>query len=187
MGRYRPGRETRARIITATRRLLGTHGFDGTTLKAICDEAGVLPGSFYNLFASKDDALLEVVREAINAVDPRIDETHPETVGDLIAAYARFITGDPVAARIYLQLAVRAGTGDDAIRNRLIRHHTRRNERFAAAIARELPEWGEAGATAAAEDLLAALNGLALRWLVDPEIDFAARAARLWRGRITVN
>ena len=187
MGRYRPGRETRERIIGATRRLLGTHGFDGTTLKAICDEAGVLPGSFYNLFASKDDALLEVVREAINAVDPRLDESHPETVGDLIAAYARFITGDPVAARIYLQLAVRAWTGDEALRSRLLRHHARRSDRFAAAIARELPGWSTADATAAAEDLLAALNGLALRWLVDPEVDFSARAARLWRGSIPVN
>ena len=67
--RYKAGLETRERILGATRTLVAANGLDGTTIKAICELAGVLPGSFYNLFASKEQAVLTVVREAIDAVD----------------------------------------------------------------------------------------------------------------------
>ena len=80
MARYRAGIRTEARIIDATRELLGEVGLDGTTLKAICDRAGVRAGSFYNLFESKEEVVLRVVGEAIAAVDPDPDGRHRDTV-----------------------------------------------------------------------------------------------------------
>lgn len=68
--RYRRGIEARERILNATRSLIADVGLEGTTIKAICSRAEVLPGSFYNLFDSKEQAILTVVREAIDAVDP---------------------------------------------------------------------------------------------------------------------
>ena len=73
--RYKAGIETRGRILEATRHLISEEGLDGTTIKAICDTSGVLPGSFYNLFDSKEQAIMAVVREAIDAIDPD-PETH---------------------------------------------------------------------------------------------------------------
>ena len=95
MGRYRAGVETRRRIIEATRHLLAEVGIEGTTIKAICERASILPGSFYNLFTSKEEALLTVVREAIEAVDPDIAGEGTDTVADLIEAYARFVETNP--------------------------------------------------------------------------------------------
>ena len=89
--RYKAGLETRERILGATRSLVAENGLDGTTIKAICELAGVLPGSFYNLFASKEQAILTVVREAIDAVDPDPDHHGTDTLEDLVAAYVRFL------------------------------------------------------------------------------------------------
>ncbi|MFP4311388.1 MAG: TetR/AcrR family transcriptional regulator, partial [Nitriliruptoraceae bacterium] len=138
MARYRVGLETRERILAATRRLLAEVGIEGVTLKAITDRARVGSGSFYNLFASKDDAVFEVVREAIAAVDPDPEGEGTDTLEDLVEAFVTFMTGSSPIARIYLQLAGR-GLTDPAIAARVLRSHRRRVERFADAYRREIP------------------------------------------------
>lgn len=173
MARYQPGLRTEARIISATAELLAEEGLDGTTLKAICDRAGIRSGSFYNLFGSKEEAVLRVVREAINAVDPHPEDEGPDTVDELVDAYVRFVTGQPMVARIYLQIAVRGGLTDSAMAARFLRHHERRVHRFATALAGTEPD---DEATGQAEVLLGALNGLAFRWALRPDFDFAALA-----------
>ncbi len=70
MARYQVGLQTEAKIIDATRSLLAEGGLEAATLKAICDRAEVRSGSFYNLFDSKEEAIIRVVRESIDAVDP---------------------------------------------------------------------------------------------------------------------
>ena len=179
MARNQMGKETRVRILAAARALLGEIGLDGATLKAICERAGVRAGSFYNLFDSKDEAVLEVVREAIRGVDPHPAGEGVDTVRELVDAYVEFIVGDPIVARIYLQIAVGGGLTDEAMGRQVLRHHARRIERFADAIRR-----ADAGSTAAeskdrAEAIVATLNGLAFHWLLDPRLDFPAHAARL--------
>ena len=179
MGRYRAGIETRERIIAATRDLLAEEGLEAATLKAICDRAGVRAGSFYNLFATKDDPIIEVVRAAIQAVDPHPGGEDGDTVAELVEAYIRFITGDPGLARIYLQLAVSGGLDDEALGRRMLSHHRNRAARFGAAIAREAPRAGPGEAEWRAELMLATLNGLAFRWLLEPDFDFGERARHL--------
>ncbi len=176
MARYQVGIETRKRILEATRSLLGEIGLEGTTLKAICDRAGVLAGSFYNQFASKDEAVMEVVREAVRSVDPHPQAVASDTVADLVAAYVEFITGDPTVARIYLQVAVGGGFTDEELGARILGQHRRRVERLAAALVRERPAVGEAGAALRAEAALATLNGLTLQYVLDPDLDLAAHA-----------
>ena len=55
------GRETRARIVTASRKLLNRFGFDGVTIGDIMKEAGLTHGGFYRHFASKSDLYAEVL------------------------------------------------------------------------------------------------------------------------------
>ena len=182
MARYRVGLETRARILSATRDVLGEHGLESTTLKAITDRAHVGAGSFYNLFDSKEAAILEVLREAIVAVDPDPAGLGRESLDDLIDAFVVFVTSEESAAlaRIHVQLASSALT-DPVIADRMARSHRRRVERFAAAILRDHDDVSRDDAQRHAEILLAALTGLALQWIWDPTFDYAGHAARLPR------
>jgi AcrR family transcriptional regulator len=179
VARYRVGLETRERILSATRRLLGEVGIEGVTLKAITDQASVGAGSFYNLFDSKEEVVFEVVREAIEAVDPDPAGAGTDTLADLVEAFVQFVTESTPIARIYLQLAVGRGLTDAQVATRVLRSHRRRVERFADAVRRDRPELDEGEAEAEAELLLASLTGLALTALVDATFDMRAHAVRL--------
>ncbi|MBW3563018.1 MAG: TetR/AcrR family transcriptional regulator [Actinobacteria bacterium] len=182
MGRYRAGLETQRRILEATRELLSDVGLEGTTMKAVCDRAGVGAGSFYNLFDSKEEAVLSVVREAIAAIDPasRAGEgARGEGVADLVDAYLRFLTGEPDLARIYLQAAVAWGLSDPALASRFRRHQDHRRDRLQAAMRRQVEGLDEPSARNRAELLLAALNGLSVNWLLDRGMDLESHRDRL--------
>lgn len=182
--RNRAGLETRARILDATRSLLSERGLEGTTVKAICDRAGVRAGSFYNLFDSKERVVFSVLGDAIAAVDPDPEGRGGEGPDDLVEAYIRFVTGEPDLARVYLLLAVNGSLTDAGIAETIARHHAARVERFARAIARRLDREDPTAeaATSRAEALLAALNGYTLQWLLDPGFDLAGHARRLLSG-----
>lgn len=181
MARYRVGLETRRRILDATREMLGDGGVEGVTLKAITDRAGVGAGSFYNLFESKEQAVLEVVRDAITAVDPDPSGLGQESLDDLVAAFVEFFVGGESAdvARIYLQMAVGAGLTDERMAGHVRRSHHARVERFAEAVRRERPELDPASARIRAERLLAALTGFALTSLLDPDFDLRTNSQAL--------
>ena len=179
MARYRVGLQTRERILSATRRLVSELGVEGVTLKAITDEAAVGAGSFYNLFESKEAAIFEVVREAIEAVDPDPAGAGTDTLEDLVDAFVTFMTDAGPIARIYLQLGVGRGLTDPAIGARTLRSHRRRVERFADAAQRQYPALSPAEAQAFAETLLAGLTGLGITALLDPGFDMRAHAERL--------
>jgi AcrR family transcriptional regulator len=178
VARYRVGLETRERILEATRTLLAQHGVEGVTLKRITAEADVGVGSFYNLFDSKEAAVFEVVRQALDAVDPHRGSPGGDTIEELVDAFVEFMTGSATIARIYLQLAG-LGLTDPAIAQRVLRSHRRRVQRFAAACRRADPELGEDDAREQAETIMAALTGLGLTALIDPSFDMRAHAARL--------
>lgn len=177
--RYKAGLETKDRIIEATRSLIAETGLEGTTIKAICDKAGVLPGSLYNLFESKEQTILAVVRQAIDAVDPDPDRQGTDTVDDLIEAYLKFVLDQPDLARVYVRIAV-SGTGDEAgLRGRLLRHHEGRVARFAEAIRRQHPRLKGAVAAERAETLVTSLNGMVIHKVLDPGFDVAGQARNL--------
>jgi AcrR family transcriptional regulator len=178
VARYRVGLETRDRILAATRRLLSEVGVEGVTLKAITDQAKVGAGSFYNLFDSKEAAVFEVVREAIDAVDPDPAGAGTDSLADLVDAFVAFMTGSSPIARIYLQLAGR-GLTDPSIAARVLRSHRRRVERFADAWQREEPGVTPQEAWARAETMLAGLTGLGMTALIDPDFDMRSHAMRL--------
>lgn len=169
--RYRSGLETREKILAATRGLIADTGLEGTTIKAICDRAGVLPGSFYNLFDSKEQAILTVVRQAIDAVDPDPEHLGTDTVADLVDAYLRFVTTQGDLARVYIAIAVSGGRNRSELKGRVIRHHEGRVDRFASALARERPGLSPEEARRRAETLVTALNGMTLHHVLDPSFD----------------
>ncbi len=173
--RYKTGIETRDRILEATRAVIARSGLEGTTIKAICDEANVLPGSFYNLFDSKEQAVLAVVRQAIDAVDP--DPTHEgtDTISDLVAAYVRFLEEEGDLARVYIRIAL-SGANHSDLNARVLRHHEGRVERFGQALHRSSPGLTWEQAERRAETLVSSLNGIALHRVLDPTFDVAHHA-----------
>lgn len=185
MARYRAGIQTRERILDATRTLLAEVGIEGVTLKAITARASVGAGSFYNLFDSKDDAVFEVVREAIEAVDPDPAGEGTDTLEELVDAFVAFMTESSPIARIYLQLAGK-GLTDGAIATRVLRSHRRRVERFADAWRRAAPDLSAAEAAVRAEVLLAALIGLGITSLLDPHFDLRRHARTLLPPRLAL-
>jgi len=179
MARYRAGLETQERILDATRSLLAETGLEGITLKGICERAGVLPGSFYNLFETKEEAVVTVVRQALEAVDPDPSRRGQDTVEDLVEAYISFIKGHPVLARIYIQLAVAGSADDHRLRGRILRHHANRLDRFSEGLGRSRPGLAKGEARRRASFLLAALQGLTIWEMLDPRFDFATHARDL--------
>ena len=177
--RYRVGIETRERILAATRRLLAEVGIEGVTLKAITNNASVGAGSFYNLFDSKEEAVLEVVRQAIDAVDPDPEGEGTDTLADLVDAFATFMIDSAPIARIYLQLAVGGGMTDPSIAQRVLRSHRRRVDRFASAWQRHDPTLTDERARRRAEVMLSSLTGLGITALLDPAFDMRAHAQEL--------
>ena len=171
MARYQVGIQTEAKIIDATRSLLAEGGLEAATLKAICDRAEVRSGSFYNLFDSKEEAIIRVVRESIDAVDPDAGGEGTDTVDDLVDAYIRFFEEDPQLARVYVSAGLSTETTGNGARRRFLRHHERRVQRFADAMSRADTSLDRVQVTVNAEILLGALDGLAFRWFLDPSFD----------------
>lgn len=57
------GALTKERIFKAAIKLINEHGYDNVSVASICQEAQVSNGSFFHLFKTKADILLEFVRE----------------------------------------------------------------------------------------------------------------------------
>jgi AcrR family transcriptional regulator len=57
------GKEKKARIITAARKLMNTSDYEAVTTNRIAGEAGVSVGTFYAYFKDKRDVFLEVISQ----------------------------------------------------------------------------------------------------------------------------
>jgi AcrR family transcriptional regulator len=62
--RAEQGQATRDQLLSAATRLFAEHGYDGTAIEAVLQEAGVSRGALYHHFANKE-ALFEAVLEAV--------------------------------------------------------------------------------------------------------------------------
>lgn len=66
-------RHTRARLVEATRRVMARRGMDAATIAEITSEADVGFGSFYNHFASKEEALEAAVLDVLERSTAELD------------------------------------------------------------------------------------------------------------------
>lgn len=57
----------RTALVDASHRLVAAHGLDAVTVEMICAEVGVSPRTFFNYFATKDDAVLGHLPWAVDA------------------------------------------------------------------------------------------------------------------------
>lgn len=55
-------------ILEAARRVIGRHGFEGTTIDRVAEEASVAKGTIYLYFSNKDDLLYAAVFEGLRSM-----------------------------------------------------------------------------------------------------------------------
>lgn len=80
---------TRETIIRTATRLMRRYGFENTSIRQICQEAGVSTGSFYHLFSSKGEIVDIILHEVNNCyIDPHLDYEHdsPYALADGLVA-----------------------------------------------------------------------------------------------------
>lgn len=98
-GRKPPGKAKR-RILTAAARLFRKQGFDRTSVRELADAVGILSGSLFHHFRSKDDILFAVMEEVIVAMDAALAEaletatTTEDRLRALIHTELEFIHGE---------------------------------------------------------------------------------------------
>jgi AcrR family transcriptional regulator len=124
----------RQRLLDAGLELLGTEGYAGTTVRAVCGKAKLTPRYFYESFADLDELLLavfdeiadELATQIVVAVTPPPGDA-TETSRAAIAAGVHTLTEDPRKARVLFIEAL----GSEALAER--RRQTLRG--FAALVA----------------------------------------------------
>jgi len=158
----------RARLLEAALELLGTEGWQATTVRAICDRARLTPRYFYESFADRDELLLELfdqlVAEAaehvLEAVEGPERDAHAKARA-AIGAFVELVTDDPRKARVLFVEAI----GSESLARR--RFETVRA--FAGLVAQQGREfYGVDGGTLVDTTALMLVGGLAetlLSWL----------------------
>jgi AcrR family transcriptional regulator len=93
----------RARLLEAGLELLGTSGWQATTVTAVCERARLTPRYFYESFTDRDELLVAIfdeiiaeVRRAAAAAAPRDGE---EALRATVTAFVRVVTDDPRKGR----------------------------------------------------------------------------------------
>lgn len=101
-----PG-DRRERILSSAAALFASKGVAATTVREIADEAGILSGSLYHHFESKEAMVDEIVRSYLEDLHTRYKavldgDTDPRTrLHDLIVASLEVVEAHPHATEIY--------------------------------------------------------------------------------------
>jgi AcrR family transcriptional regulator len=151
----------RERLLAAALELLGTEGWQSTTVRAICAQARLTPRYFYESFADRDELLLalfdQLVGEAAARVLEAVDGAEHEARSKAraaIGAFVELVTDDPRKARV---LFIEALGSEQLTRRRL---ETVRL--FAALVAKQGREYyGIDGGTRVDTTALMLVGGLA--------------------------
>jgi AcrR family transcriptional regulator len=159
----------RAQILDAARACFRERGFRQTTIEEICAEARVSPGALYRYFDAKTDIIAAIALDARAEAEALLGHlAGAEALIDALAALARAFfeafDGDGDAALLADIWAEAAR--DPLLAKALAERDQAAIARMAAAIdrARRAGEiYPALGAAEAAETLLAALEGMALR------------------------
>ena len=113
----------RAQLLDAAAKLFGEQGFHATSMRDIAKAVGMLSGSIYYHFDSKDEMLLAVYEEGVRRVatavaDAVARETAPwARLEAACAAHLRGLIGCRDYARVMIQTAPdQAGTARDRVR-----------------------------------------------------------------------
>ncbi|MFK0382348.1 TetR/AcrR family transcriptional regulator [Agrobacterium sp. NPDC090273] len=101
--------ERRTKLLDAAKRLFGQRGFHSTTVKAICEEAGLTERYFYESFPGNEALFIAMHKRTSDRIISTLSEALDGSRNPLravIEAYFQDIMNDPVSAKLF---AVDAG------------------------------------------------------------------------------
>lgn len=73
--------DRRRRILSAARKMVADHGYDGMVMSEVAENAGVSPTTLYNLYNTKDELLLEALRDLLVESYQQLDQQVPPERG----------------------------------------------------------------------------------------------------------
>lgn len=73
--------DRRRRILSAARRMVADYGYDGMVMSEVAESAGVSPTTLYNLYNTKDELLLEALRDLLVENYQQLDAQVPAERG----------------------------------------------------------------------------------------------------------
>ncbi len=170
LGREEQGEVTRRRLLDAARRVFLRHGFHGTSLDLIADEAGFTKGAVYSRFKSKADLFLVLVDERYTERIAEMEALAASAQGTLDLATAMHrkwetkLRVDQEWSLLLVEFRVHAAR-DAALNRRYGALHAKLRDGLATTIAREAEENGETlpiPAVSIARAALALANGSVL-------------------------
>ncbi len=111
--------ERRQRILSAARDLVAKHGYDGTIMRDVAMLAKVSPTTLYNLYNTKDELLLEALRESVaEGWNRTAEEFHELGFDRLLGQMHNSVEQtreEPAYARAITQALLRANEGDQIV------------------------------------------------------------------------
>ena len=173
--------ETHARIVRAAAAAIRKDGYDGASVAAIMEAAGLTHGGFYAHFASRDAMLAEAMDHAAGESLDRLgkvsDDAAPaEALDAVVTSYLsdRHVAAPEAGCTI-------AALGSETRRQtpEVRRIATRRAKELADLIARQLPGWSKGAGHDEALGVMSAMVGALViaRLVDDPELGAAVRAS----------
>jgi AcrR family transcriptional regulator len=133
----------RVRLLDAMIHVVADKGYALATVADAVRAARVSRGTFYALFASKEECFVEAYRRGVDAVVARIEAAVHEAPGDwrarlraALLAYLEYLAAEPRFARTWLMEIHLAGPAAQAERDATLRRFAERyRASFAAALA----------------------------------------------------
>lgn len=158
---------TRRELLDAAERRFFAHGYHGTTLDDIADEAGYTKGAVYSTFRSKAGLFLALFDEV---AERRLREIRDllaghDDPGERLAALARRPVAEANAQFLLLAIEFWVHAARDPA---LLEEFSERHRRLRASLAEIAPTSGALDPARWAIVTLALSNGLALERLIDP-------------------
>ncbi|HVL97312.1 MAG TPA: TetR/AcrR family transcriptional regulator [Solirubrobacteraceae bacterium] len=174
------GGEKAQRIVDAMRASLGARGAAGSTFDHVAREAGVSRGLLHYYFGTKERLLVEVVRRDCDIRMAMLDEAFAaaadadELIDALVRSLEDLVENDPGFIAMVFELFTSSRHNDELAQE--MRELMRRvREHLAGLLAAKRAEGaialgGEPDAVASV--LFALADGLTLRMLSEPDVDF---------------
>ena len=116
--RQQRGRERRAAVLEAARRLFSSQGFKGASLAAIAHEAGITDAGLLYHFPTKNDLLLAVIAEGDREQDEALEKVRDVQGLPLLQRMAEFgvdLEADPILTALDVTLSAENLSGGSEI------------------------------------------------------------------------
>ena len=171
--RQERGVRTEEAILQATMRLLASRGIQGTSLDLLAEEVGVAKSSILWHFGSKEELLLRVAERVYDEVarGPVQKILALPTFEERAEASWRFFSEtlrqNPELRRVILYLIFESVEGRPELRARLQQLYRGIREMYETGLRSVVPEAAQRQRLAVIS--VAALDGIFLQWLLDPE------------------